>query len=391
MTLKRRIFISNILMIVLPVLLFWALMVGISGTVLVINEVSFGSSVAEKIEFLENWHSSGTGIVFTGITMGIVIILTLTVNQFLTRNIINRVMKPLDTLICGARQFSKNNLGFRIDYGAYDEFRPVCDTFNEMAMRLEKNENSRKELIAGISHDLRTPLISIKMSVDGIKSGVAATVSQREKYLDIIENKTRDIEHIIEQLFLFSKLDIDDFKVEKQIVNCGAMIEDYIAELSDEYERRGLTLAVQELPEDIHISIDPLLFHRVIINIFENAVKYKTAKKGEIRLEAAQKGGMAEITFTDNGPGVMPESLEKLFDVFYRADPSRNNAARPGERTGSGLGLAISAKIIAKMGGSIRAELPEAGGLAIVIYLPLANPLPLVESNLRFADEHNGK
>ncbi|GHU08566.1 hypothetical protein FACS1894151_04690 [Spirochaetia bacterium] len=135
MTLKRRLFISNILMIVLPVLLFWALMTGISGTVLVLNRVSFDSGTAEKIEFLENWHSSGMGIVFTGITMGIVIILTLTVNQFLTRNIINRVMKPLDTLISGARQFSKNNLGFRIDYGAYDEFRPVCDTFNEMAAR----------------------------------------------------------------------------------------------------------------------------------------------------------------------------------------------------------------------------------------------------------------
>ncbi|GHV45515.1 hypothetical protein AGMMS49546_31490 [Spirochaetia bacterium] len=375
MTLKRRVFISNILMIVLPILLFWALMMGISGAVLVLNGVSFDSGTAEKIEFLEDWHSSGMGIVFTGITMAIVIILTLTVNQFLTRNIINRVMKPLDTLISGARQFSENNLAFRLDYRAEDEFRPVCNTFNEMAARLEKNENNRKELIAGISHDLRTPLISIKMSVDGIKSGVAATVSQHEKYLDIIENKTRDIEHIIEQLFLFSKLDIDDFKAETQTVNCGAMIEDYIAELSGEYERCGLVLTAQELPEDIHISIDPLLFHRVIINIFENAAKYKTAEKGQMNIRVARTNGIekrAEITFTDNGPGVKTESLEKLFDVFYRADPSRNNVARPGERTGSGLGLAISAKIIAKMGGSIRAELPDAGGLAIVINLPLA-------------------
>ncbi|GMO69747.1 MAG: hypothetical protein Ta2A_18060 [Treponemataceae bacterium] len=379
MTLKRRVFISNILMIVLPVLLFWTLMLGISGAVLVINGVGFGSSVAEKIEFLEDWHSSGVGIVFTGITMAIGIILTVTVNQLLTRKIINRVLKPLDTLAAGARQFSKNNLGFRIDYRDDDEFRPVCDTFNEMAARLEKNENSRKELIAGISHDLRSPLISIKMSVDGIKSGVAATSEQREKYFGIIENKTRDIEHIIEQLFLFSKLDIDEFKAETQVVNCGAMIEDCVVELGDEYERRGLALIARELPDDMHISIDPLLFRRVVVNIFENAVKYKTAEKGEMRLEAAQKEGMAEMTFTDNGPGVPPESLEKLFDVFYRADPSRN-------KKGSGLGLAISAKIIAKMGGSIRAALPEAGGLAIVINLPLANQLPLAKK-----EEHNGK
>ncbi|GHU63047.1 hypothetical protein FACS189445_6270 [Spirochaetia bacterium] len=379
MTLKRRVFISNILMIVLPVLLLWALMMGISGTVLVINGVSFGSGTAEKIDFLENWHSSGLGIVFTGITMAIVIILTLTVNQLLTRNIIKRIMKPLDTLAAGARQFSENDLSFRLHYSDDDEFRPVCDTFNEMAARLEKNETSRKELIAGISHDLRSPLISIKMSVDGIKSGVAATSEQREKYLDIIENKTADLEHIIDQLFLFSKLDMDEFTTETQTVQCDAIIEDCIVELSDEYERRGLTLIARKLPENMHINIDPLLFRRVVVNIFENAVKYKTTEKGEIRLEAAQKAGMAEITFTDNGPGVPPESLEKLFDVFYRADPSRN-------KKGSGLGLAISAKIIAKMGGSIRAELPEAGGLAIVINLPLANQLPLVEK-----DAYNGK
>ncbi|GHV91267.1 hypothetical protein AGMMS50268_17700 [Spirochaetia bacterium] len=87
--------------------------------------------------------------------------------------LISGIMKPLDTLSVGARQFS------------------------------EKNENSRKELIAGISHDLCTSLISIKMSIDGIKSGVAETAPQREKYFDIIESKTRDIEHIIEQLFFF--------------------------------------------------------------------------------------------------------------------------------------------------------------------------------------------
>ncbi|GHU70575.1 hypothetical protein FACS189450_05220 [Spirochaetia bacterium] len=375
MTLKRRVFISNILMIVLPVLLFGALIVGVSGTMLVLNGVSFDSGTAEKIDFLENWHSSGLGIVFTGITMAIVIILTLTVNQLLTRNIIKRIMKPLDTLAAGARQFSENDLSFRLHYSDDDEFRPVCDTFNEMAARLEKNENSRKELIAGISHDLRSPLISIKMSVDGIKSGVAATSEQREKYLGIIKNKTADLEHIIDQLFLFSKLDMEEFTTETQVVNCGAMIEDCIAELSGEYERRGLALTVQELPEDIHISIDPLLFHRVIINIFENAAKYKTTEKGQMNISVTRTNGIekrAEISFTDNGPGVKTESLEKLFDVFYRADPSRNNSARPGERTGSGLGLAISAKIIAKMGGSIRAELPEAGGLAIVINLPLA-------------------
>jgi signal transduction histidine kinase len=377
MTLKRRLFISNILMTVLPLALVWALMLGIGSALLRLSGISYGSFTTERQAMLGYWKKDGFGIVIMLIMMALGSIIMVAVNQLLTRNIIKRVMQPLDTLCAGARQFSKNNLNFRLEYHTDDEFRPVCDTFNEMASRLEKNENSRKELIAGISHDLRTPLLSIKMSVGGIKSGVAATAEQRKKYFDIIENKTRDIEHIIEQLFLFSKLDIDEFKTETQIVNCGAMIDDFIAELRGEYERRGLELIARELPKDIYISIDPLLFHRVIINIFENAAKYKTAEKGQIFLGAARKKEMVEITFADNGPGVPPDSVEKLFNVFYRADSSRNNAARSGGRTGSGLGLAISAKIIAKMGGTIHAELPEAGGLAIVINLPQVNKLAL--------------
>ncbi|GHU94186.1 hypothetical protein FACS189479_06590 [Spirochaetia bacterium] len=387
MTLKRRLFISNIIMIVLPLVLIWVVMIGLGIVMFGIQGMDFDMPAAEKQQMFENWHKSGRIISF--IWMVLAIIITAAVNQLLTQKIIKHVMKPLDTLINGARQFSENKLSFRLDYRADDEFRPVCDTFNGMAARLEKNENNRRELIAGISHDLRTPLTSIKMSIDGIKSGVAATAEQRKKYVEIIENKTGDLEHIINQLFLFSKLDMDEFSGSAQVVNCGAMMEDCIEELSEEYERRGLTLVTQRLPRTLYISIDPVLFRRVIINIFENAVKYKIAEQGHIIIDCIETESNGtknvEISLADDGPGVAPESLEKLFDVFYRADQSRNNAARPGERTGSGLGLAISAKIIAKMGGAIRAELPAAGGLAIVIQLPL------VEPNLRSADAYHGK
>jgi signal transduction histidine kinase len=359
MTLKRRLFISNILMITLPLLLFWMVICGITVAKFGIRGISFDLSAAEKQQMFENWHK---GISFIWDILAITVIVV--INQLLTRNIIKRIMKPLNTLIYGAWQFSDNKLSFRLDYSDEDEFRPVCDTFNEMAARLEKNESSRRELIAGISHDLRTPLTSIKMSIDGIKSGVAATAEQRKKYVEIIENKTGDLEHIINQLFLFSKLDMDEFTAQTQMVNCGAMMEDCIEELSGEYERRGLTLIPGILPRDMFISIDPILFRRVIINIFENAVKYKTAEQGRLVIDCSETENAVEICLTDDGPGVPPESLEKLFDVFYRTDLSRN-------KKGSGLGLAISAKIIAKMGGAIRAELPAAGGLAIVIELPL--------------------
>ncbi|GHU57756.1 hypothetical protein FACS189444_0350 [Spirochaetia bacterium] len=376
MTLKRRLFISNILMFTLPPLLIWAVSVSIGIAMINIQGIHFDEAVIHSQQVKEDWYAGGRGIALLSIIIAAAILITVVVNQLLTQKMIKRIMSPLDTLSFGVKQIGENNLAFRLDYREDDEFRPICDTFNEMAVRLEtmiqerqKNEDNRRELIAGISHDLRTPLTSIKMSVDGIKSGVAATREQREKYLGIIENKTGDLEHIINQLFLFSKLDMDEFSAETQIVDCGAMIEDCIEELSLEYERRGLALIAEELPRDIHTGIDPLLFRRVIVNILENAVKYKSAEMGHITITCAKlaennEAETVEIRLADDGPGVPPESLEKLFDVFYRADPSRN-------KKGSGLGLAISAKIIAKMGGTIHAELPATGGLAVVIVLPL--------------------
>jgi signal transduction histidine kinase len=363
-------------MITLPPLLIWALCLGVGIAVFRIEGIHFDETATHSQQAAEYWYAGGQGILIAALLIAAAILITVVVNQFLTRKMITRIMSPLDTLSFGVRQIGENNLAFRLDYRDDDEFRPICDTFNEMAVRLEtmirerqKNEDNRRELIAGISHDLRTPLTSIKMSVDGIKSGVAATREQREKYLDIIENKTGDLEHIINQLFLFSKLDMDDFSAEIQLVDCGAMIEDCIEELSLEYERRGLVLIAEELPRNIHTGIDPLLFRRVIVNILENAVKYKTAEVGHITItcvKLAEHTGTesVEIRLADDGPSVPPASLEKLFDVFYRADPSRN-------KKGSGLGLAISAKIIARMGGTIHAELPATGGLAVVIVLPL--------------------
>jgi signal transduction histidine kinase len=323
-------------------------------------------------------------IAIAGIMISFGVLIAFVINKLLSREILKDVITPLNALASGVLQIGENNLSFRLDYQVDDEFRAVCDTFNKTASRLEamvkerqKNENNRKELIAGISHDLRTPLTSIKVSIDGIKSGVAATVEQREKYLSIIENKTVDLEHIIDQLFLFSKLDMDEFPVNTQIVSYSAMIGDCIEELSCEYERRGLVIVARELPEHIHIDIDPILFSRVLINIFENAVKYKTVETGHIAISCTEieSGGRTknvEITLADDGPGVAPENLERLFDVFYRADESRHDPPGGVHKKGSGLGLAISARIIAKMGGAIRAELPADGGLAIVISFPLA-------------------
>jgi signal transduction histidine kinase len=278
MTLKRRLFISNILMIFLPIALLWAAIWGFMLVYSGIRGIPLDRYHAEGGQYWNDFDGrfeGGTGILISLGMTALMIFIMAGVNRFLTRFIIKRIMKPLDALSYGVRQIGENNLACRLDYREDDEFRPVCDTFNETAARLEtmvaerqKNEETRRELIAGISHDLRTPLTSIQVSASGLASGVAATAEQREKYLAIIKNQTAEMEHIIEQLFLFSKLDTGVFPADMRTVDCGAMIEDCVEELSGEYERRGLVLIARKLPQNARITIDPLLFRRVIIIIY---------------------------------------------------------------------------------------------------------------------------
>jgi signal transduction histidine kinase len=373
MTIKRRLFISNILMISIPIIAYIVftglLSLAVAGAykrwnLPTLPEAYFETAFAD---YMPQIAAIWLGMLI--LMIGVVLITNKKLTRIMTKNIVN----PLSTLSFGVTQIRDNNLSFRLDYQEDDEFHPVCEAFNEMASRLEtmtaerkKGEENHRELIAGISHDLRTPLTSIKAYLEGLETGIASTPEQRQKYFSTIQNKVNDFEHIINQLFLFSKLDIGDFPVNNRKIDLGKVLTEIIAELSDEYERRGLTLTVSGIKQGVHVNLDPVLFRSVIVNILENSVKYKDVKQGRLEIECSVSGRMAEIRLTDNGPGVPEEVLEKLFDVFYRADPSRNTK-------GSGLGLAISNKIINRMDGSMNAGLSKEHGLVIIICLPIVN------------------
>jgi signal transduction histidine kinase len=338
-----------------------------------------GASKAMIINY--DFHVTDDAYIRHGIAWGIalawcMIMLILTTNFVLTRKLIKNISAPLNVLSFGVKQIRENNLRFRLEYHADDEFLPVCDAFNEMAARLEtlaeeqkKYEENRRELIAGISHDLRTPLTSIKAYLEGLEKGVASTPEMREKYFLTIKNKTNDLEHIISQLFLFSKLDINDFPLNLKTVDIGIFISGMVSDLSGEYAKQGLAVEISETVKNLYANIDPALFRNVMVNILENSTAYKGAKQGRIEIKTSKAGSMAEIRLSDDGPGVPHEALDKIFDIFYRTDQSRNTK-------GNGLGLAISQKIVNRMGGLMKAELPGSG-LSIVIYLPLANEAAL--------------
>ena len=291
-------------------------------------------------------------------------------NAILTRIMFMHITNPIRILTAGVRELRDGNLDYRLQYKCCDEFKPVCDDFDEMAARLSDmvqarrmDEERRKELFAGISHDLRTPLTAIKAYVEGLEQNVAATEEARRRYLDTIKSKASSIEHILNRLFQYAKLDMDSFPVQIRAADAEAFASDYVEQFEEEFSRKGLRLVKAEGNGAAWIQADVDLLSHVFTNVLDNSMRYKTAAQGNMFITCEQSGAAVTITLRDDGPGVPPENLHKLFDVFYRGDMARNS-------DGSGLGLAISAKNIERMGGQMTAENAAGGGLVIKLRFP---------------------
>ena len=292
-------------------------------------------------------------------------------NRFLTRFMLRRVTQPLDLLADGAREIRDGNLAYRIEYDSADEFAPVCAAFNEMAERLAasveqslRHEQSQKELLAGISHDLRSPLTSIRAYVEGLLDGVARTPEMQQRYLQTVRTKAEDIDRMVSQLFLFSKMELDEYPVHPQHLHLDEAVQELVRTAETDYP--DLTVTADTVPAEI--CADPDELRRVLRNIADNSRKYKVKPVGALHITLQTDAKNCILSLTDDGPGVPPAVCGRLFDVFYRSDPARKNPAG-----GSGLGLAIAAKAVQRMGGTIRAENAETGGLRIIITLPKEN------------------
>ena len=313
---------------------------------------------------------SGLKVILALAALGLIFIVFLTIlmtNRFLTRFVVRKIEEPLDLLSEGARRLGEGDLDFRIAYAGKDEFAPVCGAFNEMAARLKesvertrRDEESRKELLEGISHDLRSPLTSIRAYVEGLLDGVAQTEESKQRYLRTIRTKAEDIDRLVSQLFLYSKLDLEGAPMEMRPIRLDEFVAGFVEEAALDSRTRGLEITAEQLAP-VTVSADPEQLRRVLSNILENSIKYKAKETGRLRITLEESG---RLTLADDGPGVPEEALPKLFDVFYRSDPARKNPAG-----GSGLGLAIAAKAVQGMGGTIRARSGPHGGLAIEITL----------------------
>lgn len=305
------------------------------------------------------------------------VVSTLAMDRLGRRLVYDRLTDGLSLLADGVGRVADGDLAYRIDYPGQDEFAPICDDFDEMAERLEEAERSgvaderrRRELVAGVSHDLRSPLTSIQGYVEGLLDGVASTPEQRDRYLRTIRRKTQELSRLVEDLFLFSKLDLDDYPCDLATTDLATTVHQIIEDLSPSYDEPAIRIVETPTAPAAHgaapavgCRVDRALLQRCIANVVSNAAKY--AAGGTLSVSVGEKDGVATVSLCDDGAGVPAEERARLFDVFYRSDPARQHTG-----SGSGLGLAIVARAMRRMGGVAEAAESPSGGLAILLHFP---------------------
>lgn len=378
MTIKKRLVISNILMVTIPII---TSVVTVVALVYVLNVISGGAVwgvlqerfelITQSEQTMQNRDSSRITAVMVFLIISFIAVIYFT-GRLLSRLLIKRIETPLLILADGVHQISEGNLDAKIIYTKNDEFKPVCEAFNDMAYRLktsieevQKSEQNRKELLTSISHDLRSPLTSVKAFVEGLIDGVANTPEAQAEYLQIIKQKTDEINNMVSQLFYYSKMDMGNYPTHPEEIGIANEIRDFINASYEDYKAKGLLVKFDGEPCDGSVFADPLQLRSVFSNILENSVKYKNKETAQSLVSCTVNEGIVRIAFEDDGMGVSPDDLVKLFDVFFRADTSRSNP-----KQGSGLGLAIVAKALERMNGRIHAENVITGGLRMVIEIP---------------------
>lgn len=378
MTIKKRLARSNIAMFVIPVLVAAVLMLIGIGIILVLLEKVWlprlGISLVELHqtgEQIEHLLSGFTSIlcVYAGAVIAALLLTIAWTNFYLTRSLFRHIAEPLDALATGVARIRDGDLDTPIAYHEEDEFKAACDAVDEMATRLKASleqqqyqQQKKQELIAGMSHDLKSPLASIRAYTEALLDGVAQDEATKQRYLQTIHRKEIDIETMVHRLFTFAKMDVSEYPVHIEFIPLHQAMQ----ELTNEWDPEGLEIEL-EIPSELQVNADRQLLDRIVSNLLSNSQKYGGREIVHVRISAKVCGNMAEVTFADDGAGVPPEQLPKLFDVFFRGD-----AARTAPANGNGLGLAVVKKSVEAMGGVVHAEDDINGGLRIVFTLPLA-------------------
>ncbi|MDD2495688.1 MAG: HAMP domain-containing sensor histidine kinase [Tissierellia bacterium] len=289
-------------------------------------------------------------IIFVFVTFLIVFIVASIIVQ--KQNMKNIIM-PINDLTIETEKLRIGELETAITDKGYGEVRELGSAIEQLRLQLknsiyyqQKVDENRKFLISSISHDLKTPVTSIRGYIDGVLDGVADTDEKKQYYLSKAIEKTKLINTMIEDLLLYSKLDLNQMTFEKEKVNIVKYMESCMEDSSEEFTRENKRIIFENnLSNSYFVIIDIAKFKRVLQNIMDNAKRSIEKQTGQLKIILRETNSSVIIEFKDNGKGINAIDLPHVLDRFYRADTARE------VKGSSGLGLAIAKQIVEGLGG----------------------------------------
>lgn len=278
--------------------------------------------------------------------------------------------RPIKTLVEHARTISGGDYTSRVAFHTEDELQELGETLNEMAEKLqlaveemEKAETIRREFVANVTHELKTPLTSISGFVETLQDGADENPQIRKKFLDIIAVETARLKRLINDILVISDIESGREANTDTDINVKEVMGEIVDFLHPVIEEKHITIETHYAYE-IYIGGNRDRFKQMMLNLIENAVKYSN-ENGMIKIQAQKREENIFITVEDNGIGIAKEHLPRLFERFYRADKSRSQKVG-----GTGLGLAIVKHIVALFDGDIKVESCEGEGTKFTVRLP---------------------
>lgn len=334
-------------------------------TILIIGVVFFNVWFLAQAMFFETHDLNLTIIVliFAGWTaMGS--------GYFISFAFTRRIMNVVE----GAGRLARGDLSARVPVAGNDELAGLSASFNQMAQRLQEAaeqkallEQSRRDLIAWASHDLRTPLASLQLVIDALVDGVADDPQTQQRYLRTAQIEIANLKELINDLFELSQLESGHIDLKLQRTSLSDLLSDTLSAMRAMAERRGVRLDGHVRHDIDPVRLDPEKIQRVLYNLLSNAIRH-TPGGGEVLLMAEAIPGGVRVTVRDSGEGISSQDLPHVFERFYRSEQARTRD-QDGER-GAGLGLAIARGLIEAHRGTIEVESQPGQGARFTFTLP---------------------
>jgi two-component system sensor histidine kinase BaeS len=284
-----------------------------------------------------------------------VVLLALVLGVWLVGRSVRRTVGPIGDVMEAADRVADGDYAARVEARGPGEVRRLGHAFNEMAARLQANEDQRRRLLADVTHELRTPLSVVRGNLEGLADGVYEPDAER---LGAVLEQTRVMARLLDDLQTLSTAEAGALRLEREPTDLAALAADVVAAFAPRAAAAGVEL-VSEADGVPIVEVDGVRIRQVLENLVTNALRH-TPAGGRVAIRLARVEDGVEIAVADTGPGIPAEQLETVFDRY----------ARSADSGGSGLGLAIARSLVEAHRGSIRAESPPGGGATIRLRLP---------------------